>query len=39
MKDAILETGLSIRVPPFINVGDVVRINTDDGSYTGRVNK
>lgn len=39
MKDAVLETGLSIRVPPFINVGDVVRINTDDGSYTGRVNK
>jgi len=39
MKDAVLETGLSIRVPPFINVGDIVRINTDDGSYTGRVNK
>jgi elongation factor P len=39
MKDAVLETGLSIRVPPFINIGDVVRINTEDGSYTGRVNK
>jgi elongation factor P len=39
MKDAVLETGLSIRVPPFINVGDVVRINTEDGSYTSRVNK
>jgi elongation factor P len=39
MKDAILETGLTIRVPPFIVVGDIVRINTDDGAYTGRVNK
>jgi elongation factor P len=39
MKDAVLETGLSIRVPPFINVGDVVRLNTDDSSYVGRVNK
>jgi elongation factor P len=36
MKDAVLETGLSIRVPPFVNIGDVVRINTDDGSYVSR---
>ena len=39
MKDAELETGLKIRVPPFIAVGDMVRINTDDGSYLGRVTK
>jgi elongation factor P len=39
MKDAVLETGLKIRVPPFVNVGDVVRINTEDGAYVGRVNK
>ena len=39
MKDAVLETGLKIRVPPFIAIGDVVRINTEDGSYVGRVNK
>ena len=39
MKDAELETGLKIRVPPFIAVGDIVRINTDDGSYLGRVTK
>jgi elongation factor P len=39
MKDAVLETGLTIRVPSFINVGDVVRINTEDGAYVGRVNK
>jgi elongation factor P len=37
MKDAVLETGLKIRVPPFIEVGDVVRINTEDGAYVSRV--
>jgi len=36
MKEAVLETGLKTRVPPFIDVGDVVRINTDDGSYMAR---
>jgi len=36
MKDAILETGLRTRVPPFIDIGEVVRVSTDDGSYTGR---
>ena len=39
MKDAVCETGLKIRVPPFINVGDVVRINTENGEYIGRINK
>lgn len=37
MKDAVLETGLRARVPPFIIVGEIVRISTDDGSYIGRV--
>jgi len=36
MKDAVLETGLRIRVPPFIEVGEVVRVNTEDGSYLSR---
>ena len=36
MKDAILETGLRVRVPTFITVGEVVRISTEDGSYLGR---
>jgi elongation factor P len=36
LKDAILETGLRTRVPPFIDVGELVRINTDDGSYISR---
>jgi len=36
MKDATLETGLRTRVPPFIEVGEIVRINTEDGSYLSR---
>lgn len=36
MKDATLETGLKIRVPLFINEGEVVSVKTDDGSYDGR---
>ncbi len=36
LKEAVLETGLKTRVPPFIEVGDIVRINTDDGSYIAR---
>jgi elongation factor P len=36
MKDAVLETGLRTRVPPFIEVGEVVRISTEDGSYLSR---
>ncbi len=39
MKDAEVETGLKIRVPPFIEIGDLVKINTEDGSYLGRANK
>ena len=36
MKDAVLETGLATRVPPFIEVGEVVRISTDGGNYMSR---
>lgn len=36
MKEAVLETGLKTRVPPFISVGEVVRISTEDGSYIAR---
>ena len=36
LKDAVLETGLKTRVPPFIEVGEVVRISTEDGSYISR---
>lgn len=34
-----LSTGAKINVPLFINMGDIVRINTDTGEYTERVEK
>jgi len=34
-----LSTGAKINVPLFINSGDIVRINTDTGEYTERVEK
>jgi elongation factor P len=37
VKPATLETGLVIQVPPFINEGDKVRVNTETGEYQGRV--
>ena len=36
MKDATMETGLRTRVPPFIELGEVLRISTEDGSYVSR---
>jgi len=36
MKDAELETGLKTRVPPFIEIGEVIRINTETGEYQSR---
>ncbi|MFH1265845.1 MAG: elongation factor P [Planctomycetota bacterium] len=35
-KPATLETGLQVRVPQFINVGDKVKIDTRDGSFVER---
>ncbi|WP_323611186.1 elongation factor P [Erysipelothrix enhydrae] len=35
-KNAVVETGLEIRVPLFISEGEVVLINTTDGKYSGR---
>ena len=36
MKDAITETGLKIRVPLFIENGEVVLVRTDNGEYDSR---
>lgn len=36
-KDAVVEGGLKVRVPLFINVRDKVRVDTRDGSYVERV--
>ena len=35
-KDAVLETGMKIRVPLFINQGDKVSVDTTTGKYDGR---
>ena len=37
LKSATLETGLEVQVPLFINEGDLVKIDTKDGSYSERV--
>ena len=36
-KVAHLETGAKIEVPPFIEVGDIIKVNTEDDSYIQRV--
>ena len=36
MKDAVLETGLQTRVPPFIEVGEVITINCETHEYLSR---
>jgi len=36
LKPATLETGLVVQVPPFIAVGDRVRVNTESGEYQSR---
>ena len=35
-KPAVLETGARIRVPLFIDIGDVVRVDTRSGEYVSR---
>ena len=36
LKEAVCETGLKTRVPPFIVIGETIRVNTADGSYASR---
>jgi elongation factor P len=36
LKPATLETGLTVQVPPFISVGDRIRVNTETGEYQSR---
>lgn len=38
-KPAIVETGAQVNVPLFINQGEIIKIDTRTGEYTGRVNK
>jgi len=36
VKPATLETGLVVQVPPFVNPGDLIRVNTETGEYLSR---
>ncbi|MCC7343412.1 MAG: elongation factor P [Deltaproteobacteria bacterium] len=38
-KTAKIETGLTVKVPPFVEEGDVIRIDTETHDYMERVNK
>jgi elongation factor P len=38
-KPATLETGAEVKVPLFIDIGEVIRVNTQTGEYMERVNK
>ena len=37
-KAATLETGLVVQVPPFLNIGDTIRVSTSEGTYLERAN-
>ena len=36
-KEAILETGAKVRVPPFVEIGTLIRVDTRSGEYIERV--
>ena len=37
LKPATVETGATVRVPLFCNEGEIIEVDTRDGSYQGRV--
>ena len=37
LKPAPVETGATVRVPLFIETGEIIEVDTRDGSYVGRV--
>jgi elongation factor P len=37
LKPATVESGAEVRVPLFIEEGEIIEINTQDGSYVGRI--
>jgi elongation factor P len=39
LKEVKLETGATLMVPMFINEGDIVAVNTEDGAYSERIEK
>jgi elongation factor P len=36
LKEATVETGARVRVPPFIEIGQLIKINTENGDYLGK---
>ncbi len=36
-KPAKLETGITVQVPPFVSEGEVIRVDTSEGTYVERV--
>ena len=36
LKDAVLETGVTVKVPSFIKVGDIISVDTATGEYRER---
>src|SRR6266704_3073865 len=38
-KPAKTETGLIVQVPPFVNSGEKIKVNTNDGAYIERVER
>ena len=36
-KDALLETGARVKVPPFVEIGEMIRVDTRTGEYLERV--
>lgn len=37
LKDATVETGMTVKVPAFVKVGDVISVDTTTGAYRERV--
>jgi elongation factor P len=35
-KPAVLETGARVQVPLFVNIGDLIRVDTRSGEYVSR---
>jgi elongation factor P len=38
LKDCTIETGLTLKVPLFVNEDDIIKINTEDFSYVSKAN-
>jgi elongation factor P len=36
-KEVITDTGMKVKTPLFVNVGDTIKVNTDTGEYITRV--